>query len=218
MNPTPNPLTRPQNQAIALAGLLQCVSLVREIARSGYLNSQDFTSCIQSLFITNPDSTQDVYGDLANIERGLSLLSNMLNSQLSAEHKELLHYAVGVRNLAKRFSKNKTMLSTVGRRLEETNAKIEHFGITHDNVIANIADIYTSTISTFSYRIQVKGEYNYLQQKRVADQIRALLLAGVRAAVLWQQNGGSIFKLLLTKGALKTDIEQLLRIAREQSS
>jgi high frequency lysogenization protein len=39
-------------------------------------------------------------------------------------------------------------------------------------------------------KIQVIGNPNVLKQENVQNQVRALLLAGVRAGVLWRQYGG----------------------------
>lgn len=205
-----------QNRAIAMGGLLQSLNLVRDLARTGYLTTQSFEACTKSLFVTNPQKTADVYGDITAIEGGLSLLHAMLTESLTDAHKEIMTYAVGINNLSQRFLKNKKMLATVAERLDATQQKVEHFGISHDNTIAAIADIYTNTISTFPYRIHVKGEYTYLQQTRVADQIRTLLLAAIRAAILWRQNGGNIIKLIFSRRALRSDVESLLQHIRAQ--
>ncbi len=42
----------------------------------------------------------------------------------------------------------------------------------------------------------MQGEPALLKNAEVANRIRALLLAGIRAAVLWRQVGGSRLKLL----------------------
>lgn len=204
-----------QNRAIALAGQLQALSLVNEIATSGYLNTRDFETCIQSLFVINPSNTIEVYNNISHLERGLSCLADLLHSKVGTQHKMLLSYAVGINNLTGQLLKKGAMLGTVSKRLEEANQKIAHFGISHDNTIANIADIYSTTISTFRYRIQVKGEYTYLQQKRVADQIRALLLAAIRASILWRQNGGGVINLLLSRNKLLAETQTLLEQSRK---
>ena len=48
-------------------------------------------------------------------------------------------------------------------------------------------------------RILVRGEQNYLRNNDNAAKIRALLLAGIRAAVLWQQLGGSRWTLFWSR-------------------
>ena len=54
-------------------------------------------------------------------------------------------------------------------------------------------------ISDLKPRIMVAGEQNYLLNTDTAARVRTLLLAGIRAAVLWRQLGGSKWKLLLSR-------------------
>jgi high frequency lysogenization protein len=96
------------------------------------------------------------------------------------------------------------------------NFLIKHFSETHDNVIAGLAEIYSDTISTFSFRIQVMGEYQHLQQPRIANRIRTLLFAGIRSAVLWRQLGGRRLKIILYRNKITRNAEQLLEEAKRE--
>ena len=107
------------------------------------------------------------------------------------------------------------MLEVIGVRIEKSQQQAQHFSLIHENVIAGLSDIYTDTISTFSFRIQVLGEYQYLQQARIANQIRALLFAGIRAAVLWRQLGGSRLKIIFKRRQLLNMVSDLLEQAKK---
>ena len=93
-------------------------------------------------------------------------------------------------------------MQVIANRLDQAANQLEHFPSNHDNVVANLADIYTDTISTFRFRIQVTGDHNYLTQQRIANQIRVLLFSGIRAAMLWKQFGGSRLHLLFYRKRL----------------
>ncbi len=203
-----------QNQAIALAGVFQALHLVDQVATTGYLRTEDFETCVKSLFATTPECTLEVYGTLPKLAIGFEQLEKLLQGSPDRQQKQLIQYGVAVNRLAKQLKRTPKMLSTIAQRLDNAKRQAEQFGISHDNVIANIADLYSQTISTFSYRIQVRGEYNYLQQKRVADQVRTLLLAAIRAAILWQQNGGSVWKLIFSRGSLSKAVEQFSQQSR----
>ena len=56
----------------------------------------------------------------------------------------------------------------------------------------------------------VNGEHTYLSNDEIAAQIRALLLAGIRAAILWRQSGGSRWRLLFGRGALMHATEKII--------
>jgi high frequency lysogenization protein len=57
----------------------------------------------------------------------------------------------------------------------------------------------------------VQGASTYLRDSAYAEQIRALLLAGIRSAVLWAQKGGSRWRLIWNR---KDYIDMASRMAR----
>lgn len=86
----------------------------------------------------------------------------------------------------------------------------EHFGVLHENVLANLADVYHSTISTLQPRIMVQGDPQHLGNQGTVNKIRAVLLAGIRSAHLWRQCGGSRWKLLLARQKIRHEAQFLL--------
>lgn len=199
--------------SIALAGLLQAAGLVEQLAKTGYVPSDAYRTSIESLFELNPDTTLGVYGNnIANLHTGLTLLRDILQQGNGQQrHADALRYSLGVLHLQKKLNSRKDMLGVVGSRLSSAALQAEHFSSTHDNVIANLGDLYSETISTFRFRIQVSGDYNYLQQQRIAHQVRALLLSAIRSATLWRQLGGTRWDLLFHRKKIADCVEQLLR-------
>ena len=59
-----------------------------------------------------------------------------------------------------------------------------------------------ATVSTLGPRIIVRGDPALLARPESANRIRALLLAGIRAAVLWRQCGGTRVGLILGRRRL----------------
>lgn len=202
--------SRFRDLAIALAGVAQAIDVMDNLARTGYLNSREFATSVNSLFEQNPNDVESVFGGVDNLQRGLEALVNLLNNRRDKQHTVVIGYCLGVFHLQKKLYKNKTMLNTIGKRLDQARHQVQHFGVAHENVIANLAAVYAETVSTFPFRIQVVGEYQYLQQKRVADQVRVLLLAAVRATALWRQVGGSRWQLFLQRRKLLDAAERLL--------
>ncbi|MBC6904903.1 lysogenization regulator HflD [Saccharophagus sp. K07] len=203
-----------RNLVIALAGITQAVDLVDKLAKTGYLDSEDFKTAVQSLFAQNPPTTEAVFGNATNLLRGYEVLIDLLQRNKGPQQTALISYCLGVVHLQKRLLRNRAMLNQIAERLDQCRHQMQHFGITHENVIANIASIYTETISTFPFRIQVVGEYQYLQQSRIANQVRVLLLCAIRAAILWRQLGGTRWHFLFQRGQLIKTAEQLLEEAK----
>lgn len=204
--------------SIALAGILQAATQVEELAKTGYLKTDEFEVAVRSLFINQPNNTLEVFGgDIAALQSGLEKLEEMLTQYKRAPSTDLFRYALGVMHIQKRLSRKKSVLGVISERLERAQVQSEHFGYTHDNLIRNIADIYSDTISKFQYRIQVTGNYNYLQQDRVANQVRTLLLAGIRAAILWRQLGGNRWQFLFYRKDILDACHELLQEAKRAS-
>lgn len=200
-----------QDITLALAGIFQATHLVDQVARTGHLPPDAFKCSIESLLDLNPPDTLAVYGgDAANLRTGLEIMRELLRPS-SSKYRETLRYGLGVLHLQKKLAGRRDMLGVIGSRIDQAAQQAETFGSTHDNVIANLGGLYSETISTFRYRIQVNGEYQHLQQTRIANQIRALLLAAIRSAMLWRQVGGNRWQLLFYRKQIAWQVEDLLR-------
>jgi high frequency lysogenization protein len=103
------------------------------------------------------------------------------------------------------------LLQKIANGIERAQSQAEHFSITHDNVIASLADIYSETISTLRPRVMVNGEHNHLANSDNANKIRALLLAAMRSAVLWHQNGGSRWQVMFNRKSFVQEAEKILK-------
>jgi high frequency lysogenization protein len=77
-------------------------------------------------------------------------------------------------------------------------------------LIEKLADLYTQTISTLGPRIMVSGDHGHLANPAIAAKVRAVLLAGIRSAVLWRQTGGQRWRLLFSRGRIARTAAELL--------
>jgi high frequency lysogenization protein len=200
-----------QDITIALAGVFQATAMVEQVAKTGQIPAEALQCSIESMLDLNPESTLSVYGgNLENLRSGLEVMRELLRPG-SQQHRETLRYGLGVLHLQKKLAGRPDMLKVIGSRLEQVAQQALHFSSTHENVIANLGTLYTETLSTFRFRIQVNGDYNYLQQQRIANQIRALLLASVRSAILWRQVGGNRLQLLFYRKQIAQQVDDFLR-------
>lgn len=218
-----------KNQVIALAGVAQAAALVDQLARSGQDEAEPFNTLMHALLETDPKSAESVFIDRNHLRLGLNTLRHILqqadghrdetaqqNSQ-SYNYAEILRYALSMVHLERKLSANKDMLNAIGKGLVQLKRQLEHFGngaaaYRNESVLANTASIYSDTLSTFRFRIQVNGNPHHLQQELIVHKIRCLLLCGIRSAVLWQQMGGSRFKILLKRKQHAEMATELLRL------
>ena len=196
-----------RDRAIALAGVLQAADLVRGIARRGQANPEDVETCLNSLIKIDAASSEDVYGGIPRLRLGLGLLEQQLSNP---RDMELTRYAVALLSLERKLSRRADLLQAIRTGIENTLPNLAHFPIGHGNLIARFAEIYLNSLSTLSPRIMVSGEPIHLNNPENSNRIRALLLAGIRAATLWRQSGGGRLTLLLRRNPLLRETRRLL--------
>jgi len=207
-----------RNRTLALAALFQTVEGVNQIATTGQVNAELLTQSINSLLMENPNEIEDLYGGVAGLKTGLEVLLYQLGAgRLTPEGKpknlEATRYAVNLLYLEKKLTNDQTTFRTVLQGIESAQ-QLEFFPLTHPNMLARLAELYTQTISKIGPRIIIKGDQQHLSNPDNAAKIRVLLLAGIRAALLWRQAGGDRWKLLFSRGQLQSEAQQLLRTTK----
>jgi high frequency lysogenization protein len=207
------------DRTIAIAGVYQAATLVQQIANTGALNEKSFEASIKSIFYIDADKPIDVFENIENIDTGLNTLIAQLggNTPQITVQKDMsvTKYAIGAIILEKKLSKNQNMLKEISMGIDRAKNQAEHYTVTHENIIANLADIYSKTISTLQPRIMVQGEHIYISNPGQANKIRALLLAAIRAVVLWRQCGGTRWQLILQRKDIINTASMLLGKAKD---
>ena len=201
------------NQVLAFAAMCQCAQLVHNLARTGTIDNQQWQVCINSLLITDPDNAQDIYPNSSDLFLGYKTMIEQLSDSGNNRNIEITKYIAGLIALERKLMKSQRSLASMGQRVDQVKGQLHHFTIDDPAVIANLASIYSDIISPLGSKIKITGTPAQLQQKLVQEKIRALLLAGVRAAVLWRQVGGKRRHLLLARKELIQNAQrQLSRI------
>jgi len=216
-----------KDQTITLAAICQAAYLVQQVSRTGQIDESAFEVLLNSITITSPENTLAVYGgELVNIKQGLELLINHLGDSSNANSKtnsaantkgnkvkdpELTRYIISLINLERKLVKHPKQLTQLGERIDASKRQLEHYPISSETLISSFASIYSDIISPLGARIQVTGEPSMLKQTVNQHKIRALLLAGIRAAVLWRQVGGKRRNILFSRNKIIKNAEQLLK-------
>jgi high frequency lysogenization protein len=196
---------------LALAGVFQAASLVRQIANTGMANSAVIESSLETLFKFDSATVEDVYGGLAGVGTGLKVLREQLSSSRVRRDVEITRYVVSMITLEKKLSADTSMLALIAKTLEEIRASLDYFSLMHENTVLKLGQLYKDTISHLQPRIIVSGERPYLGNEHNASRVRALLLAGLRSAILWRQCGGTRWSILLGRRRYLDECEIMLR-------
>jgi high frequency lysogenization protein len=198
------------HQTVALAGIAQAVALVQQLATTGTADPKALESTIASLFISDEKGVENVYGGLENLKLGIIQLNDQMTG-FKISNPEQARYAASLVFLEHQLDKQPGMLKTIFTGIDRAQAQADHFGLLHENVLANLGDIYHTTLSTLQPRIMVNGEQEYLSRPDVVNKIRACLLAGIRSAILWKQCGGTRWKFIFYRKKIQAELQQLLK-------
>lgn len=208
-------MTNFESRTLALAGVFRAAALVNILANEGTISENDLRVSVESIFNTDPENTLDVFGNTENLLPGFKTLLNQLGKDDNVRNIDVARYVVSMLFLERRLMKNPTMLETLSTGVELATRQSEHFSTTHENVIANIADFYSRTISTLGPRIMVNGEQHFLETIAVSNKVRSVLLAGIRSAVLWHQLGGRRWHILFQRNRYIDVAKNLLTKSNE---
>ena len=195
-------------RVLALAGLVQALRQVRQIAETGQADGAVVGAALDSVFRIDSASPEAVYGGLRELTPGLALLRDYFDN---TAHDELLpKLALAVLQLERRFVRETETATRVRDGILALAPSAERLGTSHPDVLAALGSLYADTVSHLRPRVLVQGNPHYLGQADVVAEIRAVLLAALRSAVLWRQLGGSLWDFLLRRRELVAAIHAKL--------
>ena len=198
-----------QDRLLSLAGIFQAASLVDQIAHRGMADSDALETSIFSIFQTDASSIESVFHDIGHLKTGLQSIVQQMTEQ-KTDKIDVTRYVLQLMHLAGKLSKNPDKLQSLADGIELAKTRSESFSITHTNILAQLADLYSANISNLSTRIMVNGEPLHLNNPENVHKIRALLLAGIRAAWLWLQCGGKRRHMVFSRRKIYRQAQHLL--------
>ncbi len=196
-----------KDRVIALAGLIQAIRLVQEMAETGSAEGKPLESSLASVFRIDADSAEDVYGGLEGVRSGLRSLVQHLDG--SKRHPNATRIVFSVLLVERKLAKRPDLLARISAGIQEIEPQMRESGVSHPTVLSRLGELYAGTVSTLSPRVLVQGNPLYLSQPAIVSEIRALLMAAMRAAVLWRQMGGTYWDFVLRRGQLQAAARKL---------
>ena len=200
-----NKIDKLPTRILALASIVQITTLINELAKKGQCDSLSCDASIKTLAESSND-VREVYTDLNDLTVGVNTLKNVLEQSIT--HKDILLYSLSLMKLEKAFMREDEMLKKVASGINDVKSST-YFDINHENSIEKLANLYKNTVANLQPRIYINGKKNNLQNKNVANHIRALLLAGLRSVSLWRGNGGNLMDLIFNKKKIIKQLKQI---------
>ncbi|MGB5180172.1 MAG: high frequency lysogenization protein HflD [Gammaproteobacteria bacterium] len=203
-----------RDRSVALAGMYQAVSLVQQTAQGERRDAAATKASLSSILNTDPESVIAVYGDSRALMTGLEVTGKQLGNDSKQRDLTLTGYVITLMHLERKLSSEAGLMKTLASGIDRIKGEVKLADVTDPDIVAVLAGVYMDTISTLHPRIMVKGEESVLRNSDSKNMIRALLLAGMRAAVLWRQSGGNRMRLIFQRKQILDCCGELLGEAR----
>lgn len=206
--------TTERDKTLALAALFQAAQCAAELARTGECNAEAYETLLQSTLIMDTDDIATVYPKTGSLRTGLAALEACLSQQgQGLPHAgEVVRIALAILQVDKHLLANSDVQQRLRQGLEHVQRQMT---TAPDTSLAQrrdlLAQTYVDSLGTLRYRVQIRGNPEQLQSVGMAERIRAVLLAGVRAAWLWRRLGGRRWHLLFSRGRILSEIRELAR-------
>jgi high frequency lysogenization protein len=197
-------------KCLALAGVCQAAALVKQVSKHGNCDEQAYKACIESITITESDNTEQVYGQMSNLKMGFDILHAQLGNSSTPKDTVVTRYIANLLSIEHKLARSSKRMSELGDRINHIKRQQLHLDLFSGQMLSNLASVYSDVVSPVTAKIQVSGDPQLLKQVDNQHKVRALLLAGVRSAVLWRQLGGKRRQILLNRQRILVCAEQAL--------
>jgi high frequency lysogenization protein len=198
------------HQTLALASMFQSANLINQMARGETINQAAFDCSSDSLFTLDAPSVEDIFGPGDGLIQGLKTLIAYLGGDEKNPDRTIAYYVLSMIKLEGRLLKNSKIVNLVHKGLEDIQKQTHDFDMSPMARVHKIDGLYQDTISQIKPRIMVQGDQQHLSNSDTTGKIRTLLFAGIRAAVLWRQLGGSRLKLLFSRKKYVQQAQKIL--------
>lgn len=158
-----------------------------------------YSTVINAVFNRFPEKTFEIY-DREGLRTGYQILANPA-SVAQTRGARFLKYAENINEQTESCMSRsrKKFMDALGDDIDSLKADMDANGwdALDEHVTERLAGMYVSRISDHNTKIMIYGRHDLTP---VMGKLRAALLAGIRASVLWHQlGGGSFFQLLMNR-------------------
>ena len=194
-------------RVLALAGASQCAMLAQELARRGHAQPEPLRCALGSILILNQTDPEVALGGVHGVYAGLPDLGRNHPDPPAVER---LRYTVALIDIQKRLRRDNAVASHLRNELVHLQDESLDRDPVSPEAVAAFARVYTETVSTLTPKIMIRGNQQHLRDDDVVLKVRAVLLAGVRAAYLFHEHGGRKWQLFIGRKKLAEAANSLL--------
>ena len=191
-----------KGETMALGALFQCCGQITRVASTGYFDELAASCVLRAMLVTNPQTLEDIYNP-SQLSTGFRLMLEALGNSPSDKTREIIDItkiAFKIIALELSIERSSSVFARMGGEIdriraladqEDPNCTSENSRIVlKQDYVREYAVLYQSLISPNFTKLIIYGEAAVLSRTENQEKIRAMILAGIRAALLWRQEGG----------------------------
>ena len=186
-----------KNETISLGAIYQACNEIKKIAWQGEININTIEPLINSVYQITSENIDDIYINIKRLNTGLDFLRRQLVGDAFSRDAEVTRYFEALGILIKNMNKKEDIFNKLRQQLTQQTMAVEKGNL--DDHALFLSNLYLNTVSKVEPRIIVNGDNKYLTDSKNAAMIRSLLLCAIRSYILWQQSGGSKFRIFIFK-------------------
>lgn len=199
------------HQVLALAASCQALYFASHIALTGEYEESACRVLLDAIYALDTPSTTVLY-PADQLPIGLQWLSALLSKRhrLSVNQQSMLKYLLRLNALAKKIQQDKALNKALHQRLHQAVMQRPFFEAEPDRALTQLSQLYLWLAQRVKSEFRMLGQAKYLHNHQHVNHIRALLLAALRAIVLWRQLGGNLWQLWWQRQAYSHYVQQYL--------
>lgn len=204
-------MTPQSQQTLAFSAICQAAACTQQLARRGQVTPEEVSlPVINSALFLDAPSVESIYGGVEHLQPGLKVLIDQLSGGRPKD-VEQTQYVVRMLHLERLLMKKSDVQQDLASRLTQVQRQRDQLQFEQNKINESLSSVYTDLISPLGPRIQIQGSPAVLKQPHIQSQIRAILLGGVRSAVLWRQLGGKRRHLIFKRKQLLESAQSLIK-------
>lgn len=196
------------DQLRALSALVSVAVCLNDLATRDHTQANDtIRQLLPSIQQFGADYYTRYYPQAAPLEAGRLALIEGLKTQDFAPFR-LLPALV---SWEKRFARRPPLVQQLRMGLERHAYQVETLGLDYPEQRALLAGLYRDVVTENLGAFKIVGRQDLLQKEERVQQIRVLLMLGLRASALWRQAGGGVWTdFLWSRKKLELDLEHVV--------
>jgi len=197
----------------ALAAMCQAAQLAVQLATQGQCDANLLKAQWHSIFIMNPKDVEQIYPHPRDLKLGLMFIDFGLKNPKKFTSNFAFPLVRSFCAMGKNLLASKKAQEALRIKLKRTEEQTHYFQPwDHPRIFQNLGEHYVEMATDQRINLKIAGQKKFLQNLEMLNKIRAVLLSGIRAAVLWYQLKGNLPWVFLNRRKIAFETQLLMQI------